>query len=164
MDPSFLNPIPVLLDTNTISALFPNQLPVLFSLLVYFLFVFNWEILFIHPGLLLPLFDLPLKYTLQFVILEDANLQHEWVVWQLSYLQDSLLWSSFKHITEETKGCSSEVCDPYFSPTPSIQDPALLRDFCSSGCPGLHKTNNPFLFVSVRSSKVCLCLFLSHMS
>lgn len=33
-----------------------------FSLLEHFLFVFKWKILFIHPGLLLLLFDLPLIY------------------------------------------------------------------------------------------------------
>lgn len=85
-----------------------------FSLLVHFLFVVNWEILFNHPDLPLPLFDPSFtcsnSWTWKMSIFSINELS-----WN-SYLRDNLSWGSFKHITEETKGCSSQVCDPDFSP------------------------------------------------
>lgn len=51
-------------------------------------------------------------YVLKFLILEDVNLEHQWLVLELSCLQDSLPWGSFTLITEETKGCSSKYVIP----------------------------------------------------
>lgn len=150
MGPGFPNPIPVELDS--ISALLLSHLPVLPSL-VRLLFMFNWEIL-VHPCCLC-------------LIACSSRCSNSWArrMWSLNInelpctppLQDSLPWGSFKQVTERLKAA-------LLKSTAVILTSALLLPFrilhlchghCNQGCPGPHKPNNPSLFVSMRSSKVC---------